>query len=96
MILYHGSDVKVENPRLELSRKNLDFGTGFYTTENKNQAMEFAQKVMIRKKQDNQAVSCYNFNTEAGFPVLSILEFQSPDKTWLDFVQQNRKGIDYG
>jgi hypothetical protein len=35
MTLYHGSNVAVENPNLEFSRKNLDFGAGFYTTVNK-------------------------------------------------------------
>jgi len=45
MILYHGSDITVKNPNLNLSRKNLDFGGGFYTTENKDQAIDFSQKV---------------------------------------------------
>ena len=49
MILYHGSDTAVERPNLDLSRKNLDFGVGFYTTESKTQAVNFAQKVMIRE-----------------------------------------------
>ena len=34
MTLYHGSNVTVENPNIGLSRENLDFGAGFYTTEN--------------------------------------------------------------
>jgi len=40
MILYHGGSVTVEVPNLSLSRKNLDFGAGFYTTANKEQAGE--------------------------------------------------------
>jgi len=93
MVLYHGSDVKVENPSLDLSRKNLDFGAGFYSTENRSQAIEFARKVSIRKKQKDQIVNIYNFDMETGLSVLSILKFESPDKLWLDFVQQNRHGI---
>ena len=49
--LYHGSDVVVEKPNFKWSRESLDFGSGFYTTVNKDQAASFAQKVMIRKAQ---------------------------------------------
>lgn len=31
-ILFHGSDVIVEHPLVNLGRKDLDFGTGFYLT----------------------------------------------------------------
>ena len=44
MNLYHGSNVAVETPNLVLSRKNLDFGIGFYTTVNKDQAVDFAHQ----------------------------------------------------
>jgi hypothetical protein len=93
MTLYHGSNVAVENPNLDLSRKNLDFGIGFYTTVNKNQAVEFAQKVMIRKGQKSQSVSVYDFDMDAGKSALSILQFSTPDRLWLDFVHQNRHGL---
>lgn len=42
MILYHGSDVIVENPRLIEQTRTLDFEAGFYTTTNKEQAISFA------------------------------------------------------
>jgi len=93
MTLYHGSNVAVENPNLKLSRNNLDFGAGFYTTENKGQAVDFAQKVMIRKEQKTQLVSVYDLNMEACESVLSVLKFSATDKLWLDFVHQNRRGI---
>lgn len=32
MILYHGSSLAVPHPDLTHSRRNLDFGRGFYTT----------------------------------------------------------------
>jgi len=61
MTLYHGSNMAVVRPDLNFSRKNLDFGAGFYTTENKVQAVDFARKVMIRKGEKNQKVSVYDF-----------------------------------
>ena len=50
MILYHGSNVTVEQPKLIKQNRYLDFGFGFYTTTNRNQAVNFAQKVTHRRK----------------------------------------------
>jgi hypothetical protein len=93
MILYHGSNVTVTKPNLDLSRKTLDFGSGFYTTTNKEQAIDFSKKVSVRKEPKGQAVSVYDFDLETVGSSLSILEFSEPDKAWLDFVHQNRRGI---
>ncbi|MDR0290788.1 MAG: DUF3990 domain-containing protein [Treponema sp.] len=93
MELYHGSNVAVEKPNLALSRKNLDFGIGFYTTVNKNQAEDFARKVMIRNRQEKPLVSVYEFDINAAEPALDILRFTAPDRLWLDFVHQNRRGL---
>jgi len=92
MILYHGSNIVVESPNLSFSRKNLDFGAGFYTTENKDQAVDFSRKVMIRKGQKKQSVSVYDFDMDTAESVLDILRFQTLNRSWLDFVHQNRRG----
>ena len=42
MILYHGSNVIVEQPKLIRQNRYLDFGFGFYTTTNRDQAVNFA------------------------------------------------------
>jgi hypothetical protein len=44
MNLYHGSNVAVECPNLKLSRENLDFGIGFYTTVNMEQVIDFVHE----------------------------------------------------
>jgi hypothetical protein len=46
MIVYHGSNQVVEQPRLIKQNRYLDFGFGFYTTTNRMQAENFA----LRKK----------------------------------------------
>jgi hypothetical protein len=92
MILYHGSNIAVKKPNLDLSRKNLDFGIGFYTTVNKDQAVAFARKVMTRKGQKSQSVSVYDIDIDAAESALDILRFPAPDKLWLDFVHENRHG----
>ena len=43
MKLYHGSTVTVKNPSLRLGRKNTDFGKGFYTTTDFDQAARWAR-----------------------------------------------------
>ncbi|MCT4543646.1 MAG: DUF3990 domain-containing protein [Vallitalea sp.] len=39
MNIYHGSDVIVDKPKILKSNRLLDFGIGFYTTTNKEQAI---------------------------------------------------------
>ena len=55
MILYHGSNVVVSEPRLIEQNRFLDFGFGFYTTTNKAQAIGFADKVTKRRKDGSKA-----------------------------------------
>ena len=93
MILFHGSNIIVENPSLNLSRISLDFGLGFYTTVNEEQAIDFSRKVAARKEVKTQIVSIYDFDDESAMTSLDILRFQAPDRLWLDFVHQNRHGI---
>ncbi len=50
MILYHGSNMIVEQPKILQSERMLDFGTGFYTTSNKEQAVRRAELVAERRK----------------------------------------------
>jgi len=68
----------------------LDFGTGFYTTENKIQASSFAEKVFRRRKEGKPVVSVYDFDEAAAFSVCKVLRFNAPDEKWLDFVSTHR------
>jgi hypothetical protein len=92
MTLYHGSNLIVDKPTLEHSRKTLDFGVGFYTTSNKRQVVDFAHKIMLRRKSEDQWVSVYDFDMETAKKELKIMQFTKIDKQWLDFIIQNRLG----
>ena len=81
MILYHGSNLVVSEPRLIQQNRFLDFGFGFYTTTNKVQAVSFADKVTKRRR-----------SGELAFTECSVLRFDCPDEAWLDFVSDNRSG----
>ena len=71
MILYHGSNVIVDHPKLIRQNRYLDFGFGFYTTTNRDQAVNFAQKVTDRRK--------------TGAAVLNIYSVRILDRNDLDF-----------
>lgn len=92
MILYHGSNVVVSEPRLIQQNRFLDFGFGFYTTTNKAQAIAFADKVYKRRKDGGKIVNIYEIDEQKAFTECSVLRFDSPDEAWLDFVSDNRLG----
>jgi TPR repeat protein len=96
MNIYHGSDVIVDKPKILKSNRLLDFGIGFYTTTNKEQAIRWAEKVSLRNNSENKYLSNYKFNIEEAKEKLHIIEFRSPDEKWLDFITANRRGKDIG
>ena len=92
MILYHGSNVVVSEPKLIQQNRFLDFGFGFYTTTNKKQAIGFADKVYKRRKDGGRIVNIYEIDERKAFEACSILRFDTADEAWLDFVSDNRSG----
>lgn len=91
MILFHGSNMIVKEPRIIDSDHYLDFGPGFYTTTNKDQAINFAQKV-VQRKGGKPIVNIYELNV-TNIEVLKIKEFDGPNEEWLNFVSANRNGV---
>lgn len=91
MILYHGSNVIVEHPKLVRQNRTLDFGYGFYTTTNLNQAINFAGRVTERRENGKPYVSMYEVAEIAELQKrLKILIFPEANEDWLDFVYANR------
>jgi hypothetical protein len=96
MTLYHGSDQIINTPELRSSTRTLDFGAGFYTTTNKEQAVNFAVKVYTRSIREGNTpggkfISVYEADCENMKQKLDILHFKSADEAWLDFVMANRR-----
>lgn len=92
MLIYHGSDVVVGKPKILNSNRLLDFGEGFYTTSNKIQASRWAKKVAHRNDSKDQYLSVYKFDIKQAKNQLIVIEFDSPNKRWLDFITSNRRG----
>lgn len=93
MLLYHGSNVEVKEPKLLQKQCELDFGKGFYTTASEEQAKAWALRTFKRRKYGKPCISVYEID-EKNFSSLKILKFDTPNKEWLFFVTKNRKGID--
>ena len=98
MTLYHGSDQIIKTPELRPSIRTLDFGPGFYTTTNKEQAVNFAVKVYNRsiRAGDNpkgKLISIYEADYKAMQKELDVLRFESADEAWFDFVIANRRNF---
>ena len=93
MILYHGSNITVERPRIIVPNRALDFGAGFYLTSSEEQAARWASLQAKRRMSGQALVSCYSFD-EAASGSLDVLRFSAADAEWLRFVCANR-GCEY-
>ena len=92
-ILYHASTIVIESPLTNVGRKELDFGPGFYLTEDFTQAVKWAQTVALRKSGANAIVNTYEFDEEEFLihPYRRKL-FESYSVEWLDFIAESRRG----
>jgi len=90
MLLFHGSNLSVEAPKLINQTRGLDFGAGFYLTSREEQAVRFSNIVVDRRKSGVATVSVYEFDSEAAEEMLAIRKFMKADETWLRFVAENR------
>ena len=82
-IVYHGSSVKVDKPRIIVGKYTKDFGMGFYCTILKSQAEKWA------KKFDTSIINIYEYKEN---PNLKIKEFSIMTDEWLDFIINSRLG----
>ena len=90
MLLYHGSNVAVVEPRLIGPNRGLDFGAGFYLTTNEPQAIRFSEIVVHRRKTGIATVCVYEFDMETVEKTLTVRRFAKPDLEWLRFITCNR------
>lgn len=100
MVLYHGSIIAVEHPKIIRNENGRDFGHAFYTTDIKEQAIRWAKrKAMLeerkKKKQVIPVISCYEWNREASVRQLKVKQFDGTSMEWLDLVVKCRSQSDY-
>ena len=96
MKLYHGSHIEVKNPKIITSSRVGDFGRGFYTTSNLEQARRWAQIRAIQENQPFGVVTVFDVPDHLfSHPELQIKSFENANDVWLDFVLANRKDVDF-
>lgn len=79
MKLYHGSRLEVQQPKITFSREDIDFGAGFYLTEDEDMAKKWA----CNKK--HSVVNVYDVD----IAYLSKYYFNL-DLEWLKYIGANR------
>lgn len=93
MIVYHGSTQIINCPQLIESDRYLDFGKGFYTTTNLEQASRWATIKQKRTAAEVAYVNIYELDDNLLSNLnLSILVFPEANSEWLEFVTGNRRG----
>ena len=89
MILYHGSDVEVKEPRIIRSEKGRDFGCAFYLTPIKEQAERMAKRKQRMNNSPSAIVSVFNW-TEKEKGSIKYKLFNNPDLEWLEMIIECR------
>ena len=96
MIVFHGSDVAVPEPKIISANRLLDFGEGFYTTSSYEQAHRWSERVSVRTKSAGRIISVYEFDQDRAAKDLNIIRFDAPGSEWLRFVTACRSGKEPG
>lgn len=92
MKLYHGSTVVVKQPNIRIGRKNTDFGKGFYTTTDFDQAASWARIRSRRAGSEVAIVSVYEIDDNLlQNKDFNIMEYHRVTEQWLNFVVNNRR-----
>ncbi len=92
MKLFHGSTVMVNRPVILKTQRLLDFGKGFYTTSNQNQAERWAEIKKKRSQKKKAIVTIYQISNHLfSNEKYKLKEFKRADEEWLDFIFTNRK-----
>lgn len=85
MKLYHGSNVKVNSPKILTNGYFKDFGYGFYCTNIEKQAKRWALT-----RHNAHIVSIYEYTPNAD---LNTISFETTSKQWLEFIVNCRRGV---
>lgn len=88
MILFHGTNTTVREPKIVTSGHYKDFGFGFYCTNIEEQAQRWALT-----RRGKHVVCLYEYEPLEG---LDVKRFGGMTEEWLDFIAECRSGIAHG
>ena len=103
--VYHGTnlssafDISIHGIDLNKSLPNLDFGKGFYTTDNKKKAIDRAiKKTLDYNRRNHCSEDAYLVELlidESMFPTFNTKFFEPREQQWFEFVINNRMDEDF-
>lgn len=93
MILYHGSNVEVKNPKIISADRGRDFGFAFYLTPIKEQAERMAKRKQKQMENGHAIVSVFEWNEDK--ESMNYKRFPNPDLEWLEIVIRCRSDLKY-
>lgn len=96
MIIYHGSNMIIKEPKVIKSNRALDFGIGFYATTFKEQAEKWAVRKCTNfngEIEETPIVSIYELDLNLANKKFKVYEYDGVTKEWLEFILNNRKDI---
>ena len=91
--VYHGGTEKIEKPVCRYGRPNLDFGQGFYLTDVREQAVQWAVR-MADRRGEPPLLNRYCLDREAVLANCRCKVFTAYDADWLEFIISCRQGGD--
>ena len=91
MLLYHGSNIVVREPKILKSQRYLDFGAGFYMTSDFEQARKWAVRTSARREEGVATISVFEISDDYVDKV-KVRTFARPDRDWLRYITVHRTG----
>jgi hypothetical protein len=89
MQLYHGTNIHLKNPTIIQPNRALDFGAGFYTTSDIEQARSWAHVVVKRSGNGTPLLNVYTLDKNF-ISLLKVKHFETANKEWLNFITEHR------
>lgn len=91
MILYHGSNIEIQQPDLSRSKPFKDFGRGFYLSPVCEQATERAIQITELLQEGSPIVTSFEWDERHAIAAgLTIKTFDDYCREWAEFVLANR------
>lgn len=89
--LYHGSNIVIEKPDLQLCKPYKDFGKGFYLSADKKQAEMMAEQRVRQIMEGEPVVNEFEFDESLlTSEELKVLTFEGYCEDWAKFILANR------
>lgn len=92
IVVYHGATQEVTRPICAFGRAQLDFGRGFYVTDLRQQAVEWAVRT-AHNRRETPVLNRYMLNRKGYIAEGKTIVFKAYDEEWFDFIVASRMGM---